>query len=123
MNRLLSPSPFPVGTPAALNASAFSMRNVNAPGDQWILETLATEVLAFVTAGDFFEAVERFADFETAMTKDEPRLRPLNPGEWMVIEYAADVAGRSLRASRPIDAEARTDLIALIVALQDLPVS
>jgi len=109
----------PVVTSALLPISAYAATTVSDLGDLSAFEATATDTLALVNKGNLSGARKSITQFETAWDAAHTRLRPLNPDEWGVIDDAADAAIAALRAKKPVAADAKTTVTALIAALQN----
>jgi hypothetical protein len=88
-------------------------------GDLSSYEAIAVDTLAIVKKGDMVAAEKRITDFETAWDNAEPTMRPMNIDQWGVVDDAADVAISSLRASKPVAADAEAAVNGLIAALRN----
>jgi hypothetical protein len=91
-------------------------------GDLSAMEAIVTDVQALAAKGDMKSAAARITDFETAWDDAQPRLQPINPEAWGMVDGAADAALSAVRAASPDPALVTSTLAALQTALAD-PVS
>ncbi|TCR85266.1 hypothetical protein [Rhizobium sp. BK376] len=113
LSLLAVPAIAPVVLPSPTLAAAPS-----ALGDLSSFQTIATDTLKLVDAGDLAGAQKRITDFETAWDAAEPTLYALDKADWMVVDKAADGAISSLRKPKPDAAKAKVAVKKLIATIQ-----
>jgi uncharacterized membrane protein YkoI len=89
-------------------------------GDLSSFRTIAVDTLAIVNTGNLTSAKARIKYLETNWDKAEARLRPRNPGQWLLIDKAIDAALTQLRADRP-QASASKEALQNLLASFDRP--
>ena len=89
-------------------------------GDLSSFRTIAVDTLAIVNTGNLTSAKARIKYLETYWDKAEARLRPRNPGQWLLIDKAIDAALTQLRADRP-QASASKEALQNLLASFDRP--
>ncbi len=88
-------------------------------GDLSAMEAIVTDVQAIAAKGDLAAAATRITDFETAWDDAQPKLQPVSPEAWGIVDGAADAALSALRAGTPDAATVAATLAALNTALAD----
>ena len=108
----------PLALPAASFSPAVAATQRTQLGDLSKFENIANDTLVLVSKGDLNAAQKRITDFETAWDNAEPTLYPKNKSEWSTIDDAADKAISSLRAKKPMQADAQAAVTDLVDALR-----
>lgn len=88
-------------------------------GDLSSFESIASDTLGLVAAGDMKAAEKRITDFETAWDKAEPKLYAADKAQWGTVDDAADAAIKSLRTAKPNAARAKVAVEKLIAVLRN----
>lgn len=112
-------APLSAIVPSIVMAPAMAAATQTALGDLSSYEAIAVDTLAIVKTGDMTAAEKRITDFETAWDDAEPTMRPMNIDQWGFVDDAADVAISSLRAGKPVAADAEAAVNGLIAALRN----
>jgi hypothetical protein len=89
-------------------------------GDLSSFRAIASDTLRIVQGGDLSAAKNRIKDLETAWDADESKMRPLNPGQWRVVDKAIDRVLENLRAGVPGQAACAESLESLIATMDSI---
>ncbi len=97
-----------------------SVPSAKSLGDLTAFKTIASDMLRLVRAGDMSGTKSRAGDLETAWDKSQPKLKPVNPEKWTLLDNAIDDVLKKVRAVKPNDAGCIASLESLIIMINAL---
>jgi len=99
------------------NQAVISSATASPLADWSNFRKIAKDTLSLVEKPDIQAAILRVKDLETAWDNAEPRLKPMNPAKWSLVDKSIDNVLRQLRAQNPNPVTCKTALESLITTL------